>query len=71
MTRTTPLLVALGACALVPVPAAAQDTDAEARARSVSAMAQTPADVFGPLYRAVEQTGIFPDSKTFADMVPR
>lgn len=34
------------------------------------AAAQTPADLFGDLYRAVELARVFPDSKTFADMVP-
>jgi len=33
--------------------------------------AQTPEDIYGPLYRAVELARVFPDSKTFADMVPR
>ena len=31
----------------------------------------TPADIFGPLYRAVELEHVFADSKTFADAVPR
>ncbi|USI74076.1 alpha,alpha-trehalase TreF [Sphingomonas morindae] len=31
----------------------------------------TPADIYGPLYRAVELARLFPDSKTFADAVPR
>jgi alpha,alpha-trehalase len=36
-----------------------------------AATAQTPEDIYGPLYRAVELARVFPDSKTFADMVPR
>ncbi len=32
---------------------------------------KSPAQLFGPLYHAVEMRGIFPDSKTFADAVPR
>jgi alpha,alpha-trehalase len=31
----------------------------------------SPFAVFGPLYHEVEMSGIFPDSKTFADAVPR
>ncbi len=30
-----------------------------------------PSIVYGPLYRAVELAGVFPDSKTFPDLVPR
>jgi alpha,alpha-trehalase len=30
----------------------------------------TPLDLFGPLYRQVELTPLFPDSKTFADAIP-
>lgn len=54
-------------------PAAAQQAQADpaARALQVSANAKTPEDVFGPLYRAVELAHVFPDNKTFADMVPR
>ncbi|MEX3958679.1 alpha,alpha-trehalase TreF [Trinickia sp. EG282A] len=29
-----------------------------------------PSDLYGDLYRAVELGGVFPDSKTFADMIP-
>lgn len=32
---------------------------------------QGPAELYGPLFVAVQQSGIFPDSKTFADAVPR
>jgi alpha,alpha-trehalase len=59
------------ALALILAPAAhAQQTPA-ARVLQVSAEAKTPEDVFGPLYRAVELAHVFPDNKTFADMVPR
>ncbi len=37
----------------------------------VSRAAVTPADIYGSLYRAIELDHVFPDSKTFADMVPR
>jgi alpha,alpha-trehalase len=30
-----------------------------------------PSDLYGALYEAVEMSGVFPDSKTFADAVPR
>jgi alpha,alpha-trehalase len=29
-----------------------------------------PSELYGELYRAVELAGVFPDSKTFADMIP-
>ncbi len=32
---------------------------------------KSPAQLFGPLYHAVQMRGIFPDSKTFADAVPK
>jgi alpha,alpha-trehalase len=31
---------------------------------------QTPADVYGPLFEAVQLARVFPDSKTFVDLVP-
>ena len=38
---------------------------------SPTAMPPSPAQIFGPLYQAVEMRRIFPDSKTFADAVPK
>jgi alpha,alpha-trehalase len=32
---------------------------------------QSPAQMFGSLYKAVQMRGLFPDSKTFADATPR
>lgn len=34
------------------------------------AVAQGPADTFGPLFAAVQERRVFPDGKTFADAVP-
>ena len=64
-------LLAFVALAMPLAPAAArpQQTPAQ-RVLQVSADARTPEDVFGPLYRAVELAHVFPDNKTFADMVP-
>ncbi len=31
----------------------------------------TPAETYGALFRAVQERGVFPDSKTFADAIPR
>lgn len=64
---------ALAAFAMPNAPAVAKQAQAGAAARvlQVSANAKTPEDVFGPLYRAVELAHVFPDNKTFADMVPR
>ena len=67
-TRTLRMLAF--ALALAPVAAHPQQAPA-ARALQVSAEAKTPEDVFGPLYHAVELAHVFPDNKTFADMVPR
>ena len=68
--KAWPLALAALAVPLVPVAARSPQTTAE-RVLQVSADARTPEDVFGPLYRAVELAHVFPDNKTFADMVPR
>ena len=34
-------------------------------------MVDTPAGLLGPLFAAVQEEGLFPDSKTFADALPR
>jgi alpha,alpha-trehalase len=65
-------LLSLAALALASAPAYA-DTPLHAAAQKVEAIsrnAATPEDTFGDLYRAVELARVFPDSKTFADMVP-
>ncbi|MES3151193.1 alpha,alpha-trehalase TreA [Sphingomonas faeni] len=38
---------------------------------AASPVPQSPAQLFGPLYRAVQMRGLFPDSKTFADATPK
>ncbi|WP_298688512.1 alpha,alpha-trehalase TreF [uncultured Sphingomonas sp.] len=63
-------LLALPLCALA-LAAAAPAPSAGDRATAVSRAAGTPEDIFGPLYSAVELARVFPDSKTFADMIPR
>jgi alpha,alpha-trehalase len=35
------------------------------------AMPPSPADIYGPLFGAVQEAQVFPDGKTFADAVPR
>ena len=35
------------------------------------AMPPSPADIYGPLFAAVQEAQVFPDGKTFADAVPR
>lgn len=37
----------------------------------MSRSASTPADTFGPLYQAVQLAHVFPDNKTFVDLIPR
>ncbi|MDF0490026.1 alpha,alpha-trehalase TreF [Sphingomonas sp. H39-1-10] len=58
--------LALALALLAPVAANARPQTPADAARAV----QTPEDIYGPLYRAVELARVFPDSKTFADMVP-
>ncbi|MGU3391641.1 alpha,alpha-trehalase TreA [Sphingomonas sp. M1A8_2b] len=38
---------------------------------AASPVPQSPAQLFGPLYKAVQMRGLFPDSKTFADATPK
>jgi alpha,alpha-trehalase len=52
--------VAAGVCILI-----------AASAEAAERVPQAPAAIFGKLYADVELAGIFPDSKTFADAVPR
>ncbi len=57
-------------CVFVPgtatlTPAQAVEKDGEVARRA------SPAQIYGELYRAVELTRVFPDSKTFADMIAR
>lgn len=60
------------ALAMASVPTAHADAPANdaQRVEATSRNAGTPEDVYGDLYRAVEMARVFPDSKTFADMVP-
>jgi alpha,alpha-trehalase len=75
--RNIPSILALATAALLPAAAPAKAPDTTATASSidrqvlaVSAHAGTPEDLYGPLYQAVELARVFPDSKTFADMIP-
>lgn len=68
MKRMRLLALSFAAIALAahaPSGASAQRTAETSRAAS------TPEDLYGPLYRAVQLARVFPDSKTFADMIPR
>jgi alpha,alpha-trehalase len=66
--RSNPVPAFLIAAALMQAPARAED--AAARAVRVATEANMPEDVWGELYRSVELARVFPDSKTFADMIP-
>ena len=46
-------------------------TDADGLTDVSGPVVATPADLYGPLFRAVELGHVFPDSKSFADAVPR
>ncbi|USI74890.1 alpha,alpha-trehalase TreF [Sphingomonas morindae] len=59
------LLAAAAPSAAAPAPA-----PAARQSLAVAAGAATPEDLYGPLFRAVELARVFPDSKTFADMIP-
>jgi alpha,alpha-trehalase len=67
--KVWPLAIAALALPLTPVAARPQQGMAQ-HVLQVSAAAKTPEDVFGPLFRAVQLAHVFPDGKTFADMVP-
>jgi len=62
------------AALVLAAPAGAQTRPLTASAlidASAGPVVATPADIYGPLYRAVELGHVFFDSKTFADAVPR
>ncbi|WBO21678.1 alpha,alpha-trehalase TreF [Sphingomonas abietis] len=65
--------LALAACAGLGLAgsAAARLPDSASFADASGPVVATPADIYGPLFRAVQLSHIFPDSKTFADAVPR
>lgn len=44
---------------------------AQRAAPATSSAAASPADLYGPLFAAVQMRRLFPDGKTFADAVPR
>ena len=50
---------------------AAPDRSPADRAITVSRQAATPADLYGPLYRAVQTAHVFADNKAFVDLIPR
>jgi alpha,alpha-trehalase len=63
-------LRALGATLAWMISGAAAVGQPPPMASQAGAAVQTPLDLFGPLYSAVELQGLFADSKTFADAVP-
>ena len=62
-TLKTPLI----ALALAAVSGAGAAVPPAAAARTEAA----PQDLYGPLFEAVQLERVFPDSKTFVDMIPR
>ncbi len=62
---------AVPAAAPSPAPSPYRLTDADGLADVSGPVVATPADLYGPLFRAVELGHVFPDSKSFADAVPR
>jgi alpha,alpha-trehalase len=52
-------------------PAPARLPDAASYSDISGPVVATPADIYGPLFRAVQLDHVFPDGKTFADAVPR
>ncbi|HMI19667.1 MAG TPA: alpha,alpha-trehalase TreF [Sphingomonas sp.] len=65
-TLKTPL-IALALAAVSGVGATASAVPPAAAARADAA----PQDLYGPLFEAVQLERVFPDSKTFVDMIPR
>lgn len=66
MARFLSRLAAGAALAAVPAVTSAMQASPTAEARAPS-----PADLFGPLFVAVQTQKIFPDGKTFVDAVPK
>jgi alpha,alpha-trehalase len=62
------VLFAFGCAALAIAPVTA-NANADAQ-RAASVVPVPPSELYGALYRDVELAHLFPDSKTFADMVP-
>lgn len=56
---------------LVAVPGHVRAASSEFRVLSAQTLPPSPADLFGPLFAAVQTARIFSDGKTFADAVPR
>jgi len=54
-----------------PVSAPTRAVDAVNYADISGPVVATPADIYGPLFSAVQLAHVFPDSKTFADATPR
>ena len=48
-----------------------QEISPSTRTMEVSNSARTPADLYGPLYEAVQRIKVFADNKSFVDLVPR
>jgi alpha,alpha-trehalase len=65
-TSTKPLLALT--IALAPATAMLAYTP---RVAAAAQMPSSPQDLYGPLFEAVQLERVFPDSKTFVDMVPR
>ncbi|MGQ7361684.1 hypothetical protein ACTGV6_10565, partial [Streptococcus suis] len=65
MPRLSTLLLAAGLAAM-PVAGSAQQAVPTTRPAPAS-----PADLYGPLFVAVQTQKIFPDGKTFVDAVPK
>ena len=66
------LLVSLSACRNAPAPSDLTPAPASAPATSVRVADRQPPDVlFGELFRRVQMERVFPDGKTFVDMIPK
>ena len=65
-------LAALGLCAAtLAASAPVRLADTTAFTGTSGPVVATPADLYGPLFRAVQLAHVFPDGKTFADAIPR
>lgn len=65
------LAAALAATALVAGPLPAQQVQQAQQQQQQQQQRPSPADIYGPLFSAVQVGRIFPDGKTFVDAVPR
>jgi alpha,alpha-trehalase len=64
-------VIGMGAAAVAPFPVARALPPITVANLPAPVVVATPADIYGPLFRAVQLGRLFADGKSFADAVPR